>query len=225
MVVEVEDSEIVHSGFYGPGKSRSAAELAAAVPAVRAPSTARARVEAKRSSSKKSRKARAMPVGPTPERLAKGDVDIRVGQTRSVPPIERLRDQGKLSFDARENQALYEAALRLRRHFDGCLVGVQAQDLNRIIGAGRGDDDLMKEEAWVNNFDQFRTAVKLMGWSPDRPQRGAGRLVVAVICNDLPVVDAAKIHIGAGRTEAVMGAAMDRLREGLFALAIHWRLL
>lgn len=234
----IEPIDVVPSGYFAPGKG-SARELARAIPNARQakPATARSRISA----GKSGKKVRVQPLGPTPERLAKGDIDVRIGMHRSVPPVERLRDQGKLatplpmeeveklkrrgelSYDVRENQACYEAALKLRRHFEGCMKSVQAQDLNKIIG-GHGGDDLTKEESWVHNRDQFVIAVKLMGWFENR-YRGAGRMVVAVVCEEITVLDAAEIHIGRGDTTALMGAAMDRLREGLFALAVHWRFL
>ena len=175
------------------------------------------------SAAKPKKSARVLPMGPTPERLAKGDIDVRSGMHRSVPPIERLRDGGKLDHDARTNQGMFEAASKLKRHFDGLGIGVQAQDLNRVI-AGSAADDLTHEEAWVHNHDVFRTACKIMGWSETSPHRGAGRLVVAVVCYEMPVGDAALTHIGAGRAEVIKSQGMDRLREGLFALATFWRM-
>ena len=235
------------SGFFGPGKSRSAAELARSIPAIRASkqTTARSRIAAS-----KSKKARALPMAPTPERLAKGDMTVRGGVFRALPVHEQLRDQGALAFpkdegsagkvteppvnqlyakskfdhDARTNEAMFQAAEKLRRHFEGCMIGVKAQDLNKIISSG-GSNDLTQEEAWVHHFDTFRIACKLMGWSESNPHRGAGRIVVAVVCYEQTVTDAAMAHIGAGRTEVVKGQGMDRLREGLFALATHWRMI
>ena len=246
MTKNVDTVEPVN-GYFGPGKSRSAAELARSMPAIRASkqTTARGRIAAS-----KTKKTRAIPMAPTPERLAKGDMTVRGGVYRALPVHEQLRDQGALALpkddasakkvtesptnqlyakskfdhDARTNEAMFQAAEKLRRHFDGCAIGVKAQDLNRIISSG-ASDDLTQEEAWVHHFDTFRTACKLMGWSEANPYRGAGRIVVAVVCYEMTVTEAAVAHIGAGRTEVVKGQGMDRLREGLFALATHWRML
>ena len=118
---------------------------------------------------------------------------------------------------------MFQAAEKLKRHFIGCGVGVKAQDLNKVVCSG--GDTLEGEEAWVHHRDQFRTACKLMGWFDHNPQRGAGRIVVAVVCEEATVLQAALIHIGSCDTTKLMAAAMDRLREGLFALAVHWRFI
>ena len=160
---------------------------------------------------------------PTPERLAKGDVVLNnpVAKHVAVSTVERLAKQGKLDHDEPTAKAMTSAAEKLCRHFIGCGVGVKAQDLNRIVGGSA--EDLTQEENWVHHRDVFRTACKLMGWSDANPCRGAGRLVVAVVCYEETVGDAAIKHVGPGRAEAVKAAGMDRLREGLFALAMHWR--
>ena len=205
---------------YYAGGSRRAADLARSVPALQRGGSSVSSISA----AKPKKPARVVPMGPTPERLAKGDVDCRSGAHRSIAPVERLRDQNKLDHDARTNQAMFEAACKLKRHFDGLGLGVRAQDLNRVV-AGGAADDLTHEEAWVHNHDVFKTACKLMGWSDANPLRGAGRLVVAVVCYEQPVLEAALAHIGRGRTETVIAAGMDRLREGLFTLATFWRMV
>lgn len=208
---------------YFAGGSRSAADLARAIPAVRPvrPTTSRSRIAAAKF---KVKRVRAMPMGPTPERLAKGDIGAIGGVHRSIPTVERLRDQGKLDHDARINQALFEAAQKLQRHFASSLIGVRAQDLDRIVTAG-ASDDLTQEESWVYSFDQFRMACKLMGWFEANPHRGAGRLVVAIACGGQTVTDAAKAYLPPARKEVMIATAMDRLREGLFCLAVHWRMI
>ncbi len=61
-----------------------------------------------------------------------------------------------------------------------------------------------------------------MGWSEANLQRRAGRIVVAVVCFEQTVNDAALEHIGRGRLEVIKAQGMDRLREGLYLLAVHW---
>ena len=211
---------------YFAGGNRRAVDLARSNPSAREPAqtTARARISAAKPN--KARRGRPIPMGPTPERLAKGDISpiTAAGFRRSIPGIEKLRDAGKLDRDAQTNEGMFQAAEKLRRHFDGSMVGVKAQDLNRIISSG-SSDELTGEEAWVHNFDQFRRACKLMGWSETSPHRGAGRIVVAVVCYEMTVSEGAEIHIGGARKETILAAGMDRLREGLFAIAVHWRFI
>ncbi len=203
------------------GSEHRASTLAKALPMMRPgkePKTARARISARKEKPTKL-------LGPTPERAAKGDVTpyrTAGGFHRSISTVERLRDQGKLDHDARHNQAMFQAAERLRRHFDGCQIGVKAQDLNRITG-GAASGDLTQEEAWVEHHRHFTIAKKLMGWTEAHPKRGSACIVIAVVCEEMTVSDAADTNLPQARTEAMKAAAMDRLREGLFMLAVHWR--
>ncbi len=209
------------NGFFAGG-SRHASDFGT-VPSTRragSPSTARSRIAAS-----KSKRARAVPIGPTPERLDKGDIvhNKTVALHVSIPLVELLARQGKLDPHESTSRAMLSAAEKLYRHFVGCGVGVKAQDLNRIVGGAA--EDLDQEENWVHHRDVFRTACKMMGWSDANPRRGAGRLVVEVVCYEQTVRDAALVHIGRGRLELIQAQGMDRLREGLFALAVHWRFL
>ena len=218
------------------GGSRHARDLAKSTPAIRraaTPSTARARVGV----GKSKKRARVQPLGPTPERLAKGDVQSKTGGFhRSVPPIERLRDQGKLAAPGesvrieselstaarRENNGCFEAAEKLARHYDGLAIGVKAQDLNRIVGGA--SDDLAGEENWVHHHREFTKACRLMGFSAANPRRGCARIVVAIVCEGMTVGDAAIKYIGRVRKDVAEAQALDRLREGLYELAILWRM-
>ena len=205
------------NGFHAGG-SLHATDLARSAPSTRRapqPTTARARISAVKPR-------REAPLGPPPARLAKGDVQHARGAHRSIDLIERLRNQHALDPQAATNDAMYRAAQKLQRHFMGCLVGVKAQDLNKVIATG--GDGLDGEENWVFHFDAFRKACKLMGWSDANPKRGAGRIVVAVSCYEETVGDAAMRILGPGWSVAIKAAGMDRLREGLYALAVHWRL-
>ena len=236
----VDPADVVPSGF-GEIAKRRAVELTRAASKGRSAKSATAR--SRISAAKGGKKGRAQPLGPTPARLAKGDIDVRAGMHRAIPPVERLRDQGKLatpkpseeierlkargefSYDVVENQRCYEAALRLYRHYEGMLQGVQgsvqAQDLNKIIGSG-GEGDCSKQEAWVIHRDFFREAVTLMGCY-DNPFKGCGRIVVAVVCSEMSIRDAAEACLPDSNQNAKQSIAMDRLRTGLFTLAMHWR--
>ncbi len=219
MVKSTASAEPIN-GFFAGG-SRHASDLGHAKSSSRrtaAQTTSRSRISAA-----KSKKARVVPMGPTPERLAKGDIALNnpLAKHVAIPLVERLAKQGKLDHDEVTARAMMCAAEKLYRHFVGCGVGVKAQDLNRIVGGSA--EDLTQEENWVHHRDVFRTACKMMGWSDANPRRGAGRLVVEVVCYEQTIRDAALIHIGRGRLELVQAQGMDRLREGLFALAMHWR--
>ena len=73
-------------------------------------------------------------------------------------------------------------AEKLRRHYEGCAIGVKAQDLNRITGGDSGE--LIGEEAWVEHYRRFKEARVIMGWTEAHPNRGAACIVVAVVCED-----------------------------------------
>lgn len=210
-----EPTDVVPSGYGEISKRRAAAEMAQASTRKTPPKTARGRLE-----STKPKKGRVCPLGPTAERLAKGDVVKTGGVHRSIPPVEKLRDQGKLDHDARTNLAMYFAAEKLKGiYIRSHLSGVQAQDLNKIHGSG----DTEHAEVVEHNRKLFAQAKALMGWFPEAPHQGNGRIVIAVVCEEMGVFDAAAQHIGSGKTTNVIAAGMDRLRQGLFCLAVHWK--
>ena len=213
---------------YFAGGSRRAADLVRQMPATRPAkvTTGRARISA----AKSSKKARAQAMGPTPERLAKGDVatprtvggfhrslsmteqlrdkrHLQKPTSRLSPPaLEQLHKTGKLDYDAHTAEAMYQAGEKLQRHYEGMGGSVQAQDLNKIMGSAGGD--LSKEEAWVFHRDAFRTAIKLIGWSDTNPHRGAGRIVVAVVCEGMTIREAASAHLPAARVDAMQVTAI-----------------
>ena len=244
-------SEAEPNGFFSAGSGKRSAMIPAAEAmaqahaTMRGPSpvkTARSRIEIAPTKTKRA-KASSRIVGPTPERLAKGDIaeprsfdaPYRAvsaverlrdkggfeAPKRTDDRLERLRDQNKLDHDAKVNQAMFMAAEKLRRHYEGCAIGVKAQDLNRVTGGDSGD--LVGEEAWVEHYRRFTEARKIMGYTEAHPNRGAACIVVAVVCEDMTVSDAATKFLLPARAEAMKAAAMDRLRVGLFALAMHWR--
>ena len=183
-----------------------------------------------RKARKKSSKRRALPtrrdaLAPTPERLAKSDSPVKLGAGlyRAPMPIERMRDRNQLDPLPHLNEALYLAAEKLVGYFEGAGLAftVRAQDLGRVIGgSGEGGDHHA-----AHCLLEFRRACTLMGWPVAFPHRGAGRIVVAVVCEGVTVTDAAAMHRPGGRTEVRLAAGMEALREGLFALAVRWRLV
>lgn len=198
-------------------------------PAARAARKVLARGRVKSAKAKRAAPKRQDPLGPTPERLAKADTPVRSssGIYRSPPPIERLRDRNLLDpEDHHLNEAMFRAAEKLGEVYAKAGLGMsaQAQDLNRIAaGSGEIPSCMAVSEMAAHARQQVRDALKVMGWSLAYPFRGAGRITVAVVCQDMAVEDAAKLYRPAERKSQVMGAGMEVLREGLFALAVHWR--
>ena len=222
------------SGFFAPGGGKRGAmipageAMAQAHAAMRRPTperTARGRIEAAPQRRKAER-----PIGPTPERLAKGDIPAAAtagGFHRSVAPIERLYKQKKLGETAehvRDNLALFQAAERLKHHFDRKnAMGVRAQDLTRVTGGS--PNGTAAEEAWVIHNKHFETAMVLMRYSAASPNRGAARIVIAVVCEEMIVTDAAVSFLLPARKEVMVATAMEKVREGLWCLATHWGFL
>jgi len=168
-------------------------------------------------------------LAPTPERLAKRDAIAKTaaGFYRAPAPIERLRDRQQLApTDAQLNEVMFQASEKLAGLYRAAeLDGLQAIDLTRI-GTGGSDANvgMATTERAAHCRREFRIATTMMGWHALYPHRGAGRLTVAVVCEEMGVKDAAAIYRPGGSNAAQLGAGMDVLREGLFALALHWRL-
>ena len=186
----------------------------------------RARKGRNKSSTRRALPTRPNPMSPTPERLAKLDAPVTLGAGlyRAPPTVERMRDREQLApGDAHLNEMLFQAAEKLEGLASGAGLGgaIRAQDLNRI-GASSGEHG---GEHAAHCLKEFRTACTLMGWFIAYPLRGAGRLTVAVVCDGMGVKEAAAIYRPGGSDGARLGAGMDVLREGLFALAVHWRLI
>lgn len=171
----------------------------------------------------------AVSMKPTKQRLEKEDKPARTvsGTYRAPAPIERLRDQGKLDPNPRVNLGMFDAAEKLYEHFyRGGLKGIKAQDLSRSVGSGDGGAcQFPSTDTDMFHRQKFREATRLMGWYVDAPYRGAGRLVVDVICFQMPVEEASRKHSLSARTDTIKANGMEKLCEGLFILACHWRLI
>ena len=170
----------------------------------------------------------ALSMKPTAERMEKTDKPRKTGSGayRAPHPLERLRDQGRLDPNPRVNLAMFDAAEKLYAHFyQGGLRGIQAQDLSRATGSGDGGAcQFPASENALFHRQKFREATRIMGWHIDAPYRGSGRLVVDVVCYERTVEDAARLHLLSSRTDTVKAAGMEKLCEGLFVLAAHWKL-
>ena len=225
------------NNYFGGG-SRRAAQLAQAVPALKGKASAPPSASEGKGSfraflaQRQPEGAKVVPLKaqkPTKQRLEKADHPAKTsaGFYRAPAPIERLRDQRKLDEAVHINAAMYEAAQKLAGHFyDAGLTGIQAQDLSSCVGGG-GDGaacGFPKSERAMHNRQKVREACKMMGWFEAHPYKGAGRLVVDVVCYEMTIADASRIHIPGCSTAAQVGAGMDRLRTGLFMLAVHWKL-
>ena len=152
-------TEVELSGFYGPSKGRSAAELARVVadfqrPSARQskPATSRSRIEAKRT-----KKTREVILGPTPERLAKGDIVRATGggvvaedgldglrrsfrapdPTKAEEVLTRLHRKCSLDHDPGMNERMFEVGKKYDAtvHLAG-LGGIGAQNLLALRGDG-----------------------------------------------------------------------------------------
>lgn len=185
-----------------------------------------ARKARKRTSARRTLPKRAESLAPTPERLAKDDAPVKTGAGlyRAPMPIERMRDRGQLDPTPHLNEMMFQAAEKLVGYYEGAGLATtcRAQDLSRVISSG---GEMHGGERAAHCLKEFRTACTLMGWSVAYPTRGAGRLTVAVVCEGRSVKEAATLHRPGGSDAARLGAGMDVLREGLFALAVHWRLV
>ena len=184
----------------------------------------RARKARNKSSKRRALANRPDVLGPTPERLAKVDAPVLLGSGtyRAPMPIERMRDRGQLDPTPHLNEAMFLAAEKLVTLFEGAGLAstVRAQDLTRVIGgAGEGGDHHA-----AHCLLEFRRACILMGWSVAHPHRGAGRITVAVVCEGQGLKEAAAVYRSRGRAEVQLAAGKEALCEGLFALALHWRL-
>lgn len=226
-----------NAGSFRGGKNRPTA-TAADAPAAKAGATpaafrefmqARQRAKTKPATTANARPAApSKPTTPTQERMAKTDNPRRTtsGVYRAPAPIERLRDQGKLDPNPVVNSAMFEAAEKLYTHFyQGGLKGIAAQDLSRSAGGGDGGAcQFPATERAMHHREKFREATRLMGWYIDAPYRGAARLVVDVVCFEVTVEDASRRHTLSARTDTIKANGMEKLCEGLFILAAHWRL-
>ena len=186
----------------------------------------RARKSRGRDTKRRALPARPDALAPTPERLAKADSPLKLGTGlyRAPPTIERMRDRLQLApGDPHQNAMMFLAAEKLEGYAAGAGLGgaIRAQDLTRVTGSS---GDYAGEHA-AHCLKEFRTACTLMGWFTAYPHRGAGRLTVAVVCDGMGVKDAANVYRPGGSDAARLAAGMDALREGLFALAVHWRYL
>lgn len=167
----------------------------------------------------------AAPQVPTEQRLVKEDKPrkTQAGFYRAPAPIERLRDRGSLDHMPHINEAMYQAANKLGAHFyEAGLGGIAAQDLSRDVrGSGDGGAcGFPKTERAMHHRQKFREACNIMGWFETHPYKGAGRLVVDVVCFEMSLTDASKVHLTpGGSNEARLGAGMERLRTGLFGEA------
>ena len=229
-----------NAGTFRGGKNRrpiaAGATTTAAAPVVKLGASSEAfqqfRAERQAKGTVKSKRvpqAPALSMKPTKQRLEKADkpAPTKAGNYRAPAPIERLRDQGKLDPTPTVNLGMYQAAEKLYAHFyRGGLKGIKAQDLSRATGSGDGGAcQFPASEDAMYHRQKFREATRIMGWYIDAPYRGAGRLVVDVVCFEMPVEDASRKHSLSARTDTIKANGMEKLCEGLFILAAHWRLI
>lgn len=161
----------------------------------------------------------ATPLGrATPERIAHAGRHHTIGadgvQRLTDGPLGRLKARGLLAPQADRSSALASTAEALARrwHVAGPVARPTRVDL--LAAGGRGADS--PEAEWVIRCrDELRDAERIVG-----PQ--IWRVLVAVVCEDTPLVDAGRAWCGYRDATAAGTAALTLLRAGLEMLAVRW---
>lgn len=162
----------------------------------------------------------AQPLGrATPERIAHAGQHHTIGadgvQRLTDGPLARLRAKGLLHPSPHENNALAATAEALARRWQaaGPVARPTRVDLSGA-GGGRGAD--VPEAEWALRCrEELRDAEHIVG-----PQ--AWRVLVAVVCEDTPLVDAGRAWCGYRSAWSASTAALTLLRAGLEMLAVRW---
>lgn len=165
--------------------------------------------------------------GPTPERAARANGHLRVGDDRVFrvedSELMKLCSRGSLDPKDRERNRLLGAAGAL--YFNDCylsgMIPSGALDPSRIrvdgggIGASHGIPASARAEY---HRSRFRRAAKAMGARYEA-------VVNAVVLGDRPVIEVG-LAVSCYRNEKLAGAvATDRLREGLRLVAVEYALI
>lgn len=162
----------------------------------------------------------------TPQRLRMAGSDAAVGadgvRRLSDDPLSRLAARGLLwPGDEDRNRLLAEAGERFRtdRH-RASLDGPGAMDVGRV-GGGAGDPawSMPLTERMAHWRWRYRQAVQALGG----PYLAA--VVEAVVCDERSLEDVGRQVSGRPDPKQAQAVAMDRLREGLRVLAVHYGLV
>ena len=155
----------------------------------------------------------------TPERIAHAGQHHTIGadgvQRLTDGPLGRLRASGLLHPQADRSAAMAATAEALARRWQAAgLTARPAQVDLSGAGGGRGAD--VPEAEWVLRCrDELRDAECTVG-----PQ--IWRVLVAVVCEDTPLVDAGRAWCGYRSAWSASTAALTLLRAGLEMLAVRW---
>ena len=155
---------------------------------------------------------------PTPERLAKADGHVEVGDERGVriytlrdSPLERLNARG--GIDARE----YSALMKFKQHWHhgGLAPAVGAVDLDRVFrGDHGGYSGMAKTERQVFHRQRYREAVQHIGLR-------SALVVERVACAE-QTLEAAGLALNWRTPAQARAAATELLRDAGSRLAQLW---
>ena len=140
-----------------------------------------------------------------------GDRVVRLSEA----PLDRLFSRNRLDpADADRNRQLHEAGdkLRTHHHYAG-LSGIAANDPNHAGGGSAAHRTPISE-----TMERHRRALRVAESVMDA---GDWRVVMDVVCAEA-TLEAAGRAVGYGNDEAAVAVALDRVRRGLYCLAMHW---
>ncbi|ACA21198.1 hypothetical protein M446_6965 (plasmid) [Methylobacterium sp. 4-46] len=158
------------------------------------------------------------PTSPTASTRHDFHLDIDIAPPRVNPcPFDRLRNRGELDMDRVRNNALYAAGSRLREHAQhAALDGLARARLDGTPGSGPGSRCPITE-----TVERHRHTLLLAKQSM---QSHEWQIVIAVVIDEATLEQAGR-SAGYGNKAGATAVALDRLRHGLAALVMAWRLL
>ncbi len=156
---------------------------------------------------------------PTPERLAKAEGHVEIGNdeqgarvyTLRDSPLERLSARG--GIDPRE----YSALMKFKQHWHhaGLLPTVGSIDLNRVFASDPGSySGMAKTERQVFHRQRYREAVQHIGLR-------ASLVVERVVCNE-QTLEMAGLALNWRTPAQARAAATELLRDAAYRLAQLW---
>ncbi len=156
---------------------------------------------------------------PTPERLAKAEGHVEIGNdeqgarvyTLRDSPLERLNARG--GIDPRE----YSALMKFKQHWHhaGLLPSVGGIDLNRVFASDPGSySGMAKTERQVFHRQRYREAVQHIGLR-------ASLVVERVVCNE-QTLEMAGLALNWRTPAQARAAATELLRDAAYRLAQLW---
>lgn len=157
--------------------------------------------------------------GPTPERLAKAEGFVVVGDDQQGTKTTRMRDDTLERLMARNvlSGPEYAALQKYHHHWHhaGLQAGVGSMDLNRVFSSDPASmSGMAKTEAQAHHRKQWREARELIG-------RRNGIVVDNVVCAGTNL-QIAGLSVGWTNKPQAISAATEMLRDAGYRLARHW---